>query len=38
MVLGIRVVREILDSKKEEVRGDWRKVRDEELHYLYSKY
>jgi len=30
-----RVLREIFGAEKEEVTGDWRKVRNEELHDLY---
>jgi hypothetical protein len=30
-----RVLREILGSKKDEVTGEWRKLRKEELHDLY---
>jgi hypothetical protein len=34
MALGRRVQGRILGQKGEEVRGDWRKLRDEELHEL----
>jgi hypothetical protein len=32
----IKVLRKIYVSKWEEVEGDWRKLRNEELHDLYS--
>jgi hypothetical protein len=31
-----RVLRRILGPKRDEVTGDWRKLRNEELHNLYS--
>jgi hypothetical protein len=31
-----RVLGRILCSKREEVKGDWRKLHNEELHNLYS--
>jgi hypothetical protein len=31
-----RVLRRIFELKRGEVTGDWRKVRNEELHNLYS--
>jgi hypothetical protein len=31
-----RMLRKILGPKRDEVAGGWRKLRDEELHYLYS--
>jgi hypothetical protein len=31
-----RVLRKILRSKREEVAGGWRKLRNEELHNLYT--
>jgi hypothetical protein len=30
-----RLVRKIFETKKGEVRGDWRKLYNEGLHYLY---
>jgi hypothetical protein len=30
-----RVLRSIFGSKRDEVTGDWRKLHNEELHYLY---
>jgi hypothetical protein len=31
-----RVLRRILDAKRDEATGEWRKLHDEELHDLYS--
>jgi hypothetical protein len=31
-----RVLRRIFESQRDEVRGDWRKLHNEELQYLYS--
>jgi hypothetical protein len=31
-----RVLRGIFGPKREEIRGDWRKLHNEELHNLYS--
>jgi hypothetical protein len=31
-----RVLRRIFGPKRDEVKGDWRKLRNEELHNLYS--
>jgi hypothetical protein len=31
-----RVLRRIFALKRDEVTGDWRKLHNEELHYLYS--
>jgi hypothetical protein len=31
-----RVLRRIAGSKKDEIKGEWRKLRMEELHVLYS--
>jgi hypothetical protein len=31
-----RVLRRIFGSKRDEITGDWRKLHDGELHYLYS--
>jgi hypothetical protein len=31
-----RVVRRMLDSERDEMTGDWRKLHNEELHNLYS--
>jgi hypothetical protein len=33
-----RVLRRIFGPKRDEVRGEWRKLHNEELHILYSKY
>jgi hypothetical protein len=30
-----RVLRKVFGTKREEVTGDWRKVRNEELHHFY---
>jgi hypothetical protein len=35
-VFGIRVLRRIFGSKRDEVAGEWRKLRNKELNYLYS--
>jgi hypothetical protein len=35
-VFGNRVLRRIFGPKRYEVRGDWRKLHNEELHNLYS--
>ena len=35
-VFEIRILRKICSSKKEEVPGDWRRLRNEELHDQYS--
>jgi hypothetical protein len=35
-VLENRVLRRIFGPKRDEVTGDWRKLRNEELHNLYS--
>jgi hypothetical protein len=35
-VLGNRVLRRIFGPKRDEVTGGWRKLRNEELHNLYS--
>jgi hypothetical protein len=32
----LRVPRRIFEPKRDEVTGDWRKMHNEELHYLYS--
>jgi hypothetical protein len=37
VVFGNRVLR-IFGPKRDEVRGGWRKLHNEELHSLYSKY
>jgi hypothetical protein len=34
-VFDNRVLRRIFGAKRDEVTGDWRKLRDEELHGLY---
>jgi hypothetical protein len=34
-VLENRVLKKIFGPKRDEVTGDWRKLRKEELHYLY---
>jgi hypothetical protein len=31
-----RVLRRIFGRKRDEIIGEWRKLRNEELHYLYS--
>jgi hypothetical protein len=36
MVFENRVLRRICGPKRDEVTGDWRKMRNEELHNLYS--
>jgi hypothetical protein len=36
MVYENRVLRRIFGPKRDEVRGGWRKLRNEELHNLYS--
>jgi hypothetical protein len=36
MVFEKSVLREIFGPKRDEVTGDWRKLHNEELHYLYS--
>jgi hypothetical protein len=35
-VLENRVLRRIFGPKRDEVKGDWRKLNNEELHNLYS--
>ena len=35
-VLGNRVLRKIFGRKRDEVTGEWRKLRNEELNDLYS--
>jgi hypothetical protein len=35
-VLENRVVRRVFGPKRDEVRGGWRKLNNEELHNLYS--
>jgi hypothetical protein len=35
-VFGNRVLRRIFGPKKEKVRGEWKKLHNEELHILYS--
>jgi hypothetical protein len=35
-VFAIRVLREIFGAKMDGVTGEWRKIRNEELHVLYS--
>jgi len=36
MLFENRVLRRIFGSKREEVTGEWRKLHNEELNYLYS--
>jgi len=36
MLFENRVLRSISEHKREEVRGDWRRLHNEELHTLYS--
>jgi hypothetical protein len=36
MVFENRVLRRIFGKKRDEVTGDWRKLRNEKLHNLYS--
>jgi hypothetical protein len=36
MVFKNKVPRRIFGPKRDEVTGDWRKLHNEELHYLYS--
>jgi hypothetical protein len=35
-VLGNRVLRKIFEKKRDEEKGGWRKLHNEELHDLYS--
>jgi hypothetical protein len=35
-VFGNRVLRRIFGPKRDEVRGEWKKLHNEELHNLYS--
>jgi hypothetical protein len=35
-VFETSVLRRIFELKKNEITGSWRKLHDEELHYLYS--
>jgi len=35
-VFDNNVLRKIFGPKRDEVRGDWRKLNNEELNYLYS--
>jgi hypothetical protein len=35
-VLEDRVLRKMSESKRDEVRGEWRRLHNEELHALYS--
>jgi hypothetical protein len=35
-VFGNRVLRRVFGSKREEVEGGWRRLRNEELHNLYA--
>jgi hypothetical protein len=37
-VFDSRVLRRIFESKRDEVRGEWRKLHNEELNDLYTKY
>jgi hypothetical protein len=36
MVVENRVLRRIFGPKRDEVTGEWRKLHNEELHYMYS--
>jgi hypothetical protein len=35
-VFDNRVLRRVFGAKRDEVMGEWRKLHNEELHYLYS--
>jgi hypothetical protein len=35
-IFEIRLLRKIFGSKMDEVRADWRKLQNEELHYFHS--